>query len=120
MKKLLVVLFCSLPLFSADKPNPAFTPEPEALRAIQGSYLKKILNPFREEKDSAYLGINNITFENQFGIFGDSVVIDSPKMFIDGKLVVCHCGKPAIGAVIRHGKCVAYCLECAPRRGMRR
>lgn len=79
----------------------------------------RFLPLFREKQDSAYIGISNIYFENSFGVFGDSIVIDVPKIFIDGKLVVCPCGKPAVGAVIRHGKCVAYCLECAPRRGNR-
>ena len=71
---------------------------------------------FRGKQSSSDTGVSTVYFENSIGVFGDSILIDVSKIFIDGKLLICPCGKPAIGAVIKHGKCTAYCLECAPRR----
>ena len=108
MNKLILLKLLFLSFLGANAMNPQIPTDRGPQRFIP---------TFRENKDSAYMGVSNIYFENSFAIFGDSILIDVPKIFIDGKLVVCPCGKPAIGAVIRNGKCAAYCLDCAPRRG---
>jgi hypothetical protein len=72
--------------------------------------------PIFKPGDHASIGLSTIVFENSIGIDGDTVLVDVPKIFIDGKLVVCTCGRQAVMVTIRFGVTVAYCLMCAPRR----